>query len=112
MLDVTVHDLHFADVCWPDCSGPCHLGVSIRVKDRIVELARDWNAPEGNRAVLMILNKSVLMSMSASALIRSYVSIDPHVYDVVVGVHDCIPHLVDAAFVPFSQRRTLVSTGA
>jgi hypothetical protein len=21
VFDVTVHDLHFADVCWPDCSG-------------------------------------------------------------------------------------------
>ena len=74
------------------------------MKDRTVELARDWNAAEGKRVVLMILNKSVLVAMTASALVYAYVSIDPHVDDVVVGVHNCIPHLIDASFVPFSHR--------
>ena len=32
-----------------------------------------------------------------------YLSIDPHIDDVVVGVHDCIPHLGYAAFVPFTH---------
>jgi hypothetical protein len=50
------------------------------------------------------LNEAVLESVSASALVRSYVSIDPHVDDVVVRVHDCIPHLVYASFVPFTHR--------
>jgi hypothetical protein len=68
----------------------------------------------GKLAVLKYFNKAVLKSMSASALIHSYVSIDPHIDDVVIGVHDCIPHLVDASFVPFTHGafQTLVSTGA
>jgi hypothetical protein len=60
----------------------------------------------GKCAVLKYLNEAVLKSMSASSLVHSYVSIDPHIDDVVVGgVHDCcIPHLVDASFVlPFTH---------
>jgi hypothetical protein len=47
--------------------------------------------------------------------IHTYMSIDPHVYEAgVVGVHNFIPHLVDASFVPASHgsfQYTLVSAG-
>ena len=53
--------------------------------------------------VEVLVNKAVLKSMSSSLLVHSYMSIDPHIDNVVVGVHDCIPHLVDASFVSFAH---------
>jgi hypothetical protein len=46
---------------------------------------------------------SVLVMMSGSVFIQSYVSVDPYIDKAFVGVDYCIPHLVDASFIPSSH---------
>jgi hypothetical protein len=70
-----------------------------------VELSRDLDTFVRERTVMELSHIAVLDMISGSAFIQLDAPVDPHIDKAAVGVKYCVPHLVDASFIPWSHWR-------